>query len=93
MRRHLKAGFKCQGIKGYTKSRPHMRIFQMKSQLKSTITGGIFGITSKMLYAAFKISTARFYKHLTQSLLRLGVEKTKHDPDLWMIYKYHIMST
>jgi hypothetical protein len=35
----------------------------------------------------FKISAAadRFHEHLSESLLRLGVKKTKHDPDLWMV--------
>jgi hypothetical protein len=32
-----------------------------------------------------KTSAARFYKHLSQSILRLGYKKTKHDPDLWMV--------
>jgi hypothetical protein len=53
-----------------------------------------------------KTSAARFHEHLSQSLPRLGLNKTKnkakHDPDLWMvdksshyeylaIYVYHIL--
>jgi hypothetical protein len=34
-----------------------------------------------------KTSAARFHEHLSESLLRLGVKKTKHDPDLWMVDK------
>jgi hypothetical protein len=34
-----------------------------------------------------KTSAARFHEHLSQSLLRLGFNKTKHDPDLWMVDK------
>jgi hypothetical protein len=34
-----------------------------------------------------KTSAARFHEHLSQSPLRLGFEKTKHDPDLWMLDK------
>jgi hypothetical protein len=40
----------------------------------------------KSLYG-LKTSAARFHKHLTESLLRLGFKKTKHDPDLWMVNK------
>jgi hypothetical protein len=32
-------------------------------------------------------SAARFHEHLSQSFLRLGFKKTKHDPDLWMVEK------
>jgi hypothetical protein len=32
-------------------------------------------------------SDARFYEHLSESLLRLGFKKTKHDPELWMVDK------
>jgi Reverse transcriptase (RNA-dependent DNA polymerase) len=32
-------------------------------------------------------SAARSHEHLAESLLRLGFNKTKHDPDLWMIDK------
>jgi hypothetical protein len=32
-----------------------------------------------------KTSAARFHEHLSESLLRLGFKKTKHDPDLWMV--------
>jgi hypothetical protein len=31
-----------------------------------------------------KTSAARFHEHLSESLLRLGFKKTKHDPDLWI---------
>jgi hypothetical protein len=34
-----------------------------------------------------KTSAARFHEHLSQSLLRLGFKKTKHDPGLWMVDK------
>jgi hypothetical protein len=34
-----------------------------------------------------KTSAARFHEHLIESLLTLGFKKTKHDPDLWMVYK------
>jgi hypothetical protein len=34
-----------------------------------------------------KISAARFHEHLSESLLRLGFKKTKHDPDLWIVDK------
>jgi hypothetical protein len=33
------------------------------------------------------ISVARFYEYLSEPLLTLGFEKTKHDHDLWMVYK------
>jgi hypothetical protein len=32
-----------------------------------------------------KTSAARFHEHLSESLLRLGFKKTKHDPDLWIV--------
>jgi hypothetical protein len=32
-----------------------------------------------------KTSAARFHAHLSESFLRLGFKKTKHDPDLWMV--------
>jgi hypothetical protein len=34
-----------------------------------------------------KTSAARFHEHLSESLLRLGFKKTKHNPDLWMVDK------
>jgi hypothetical protein len=34
-----------------------------------------------------KTSATRFHEHLSESLLRLGFKKTKHDPDLWMVDK------
>jgi hypothetical protein len=34
-----------------------------------------------------KTSASRFHEHLSQSLLRLGFKKTKHDPDLWIVDK------
>jgi hypothetical protein len=43
-------------------------------------------IIDKSLYG-LKTSAARFHKHLSESLLRLGFKKTKHDPDLWMVEK------
>jgi hypothetical protein len=38
----------------------------------------------KSLYG-IKTSDARFHEHLSESLLRLGLKKTKHDPDAWMV--------
>jgi hypothetical protein len=38
-------------------------------------------IIDKSLYG-LKTSAARFHEHLSESLLRLGFKKTKHDPDL-----------
>jgi hypothetical protein len=38
----------------------------------------------KFLYG-LKTSAARFHEHLSESLLRLGFQKIKHDPDLWMV--------
>jgi hypothetical protein len=38
----------------------------------------------KSLYG-LKTSAARFHEHLSESLLRLGFEKTKNDPDLSMV--------
>jgi hypothetical protein len=32
-----------------------------------------------------KTSDARFHDHLCESLLRIGLKKTKHDPELWMV--------
>jgi hypothetical protein len=32
-----------------------------------------------------KTSAARFYKLLAKSLVRLGFNKTKHEPDLWIV--------
>jgi hypothetical protein len=43
-------------------------------------------IIDKSLYG-LKNSAARFHEHLSESLLRLGFKKTKHDPDLWMMDK------
>jgi hypothetical protein len=43
-------------------------------------------INDKSLYG-LKTSAARFHEHSSESLLRLGFKKTKHDPDLWMVYK------
>jgi hypothetical protein len=34
-----------------------------------------------------KTSAARFHEHLSESLLRIGFKKTKHDPGLWMVDK------
>jgi hypothetical protein len=34
-----------------------------------------------------RTSAARFHEHLSESPLRLGFKKTKHDPDLWMVDK------
>jgi hypothetical protein len=34
-------------------------------------------------------SAAKFHEHFAEyAVLGLGVEKTKHDPDLWMIDQY-----
>jgi hypothetical protein len=52
-------------------------------------------IIDKCLYG-LKTSAARFHEHLSESLLRLGFKKTKHDPDLWMVDKsshYEYLST
>jgi hypothetical protein len=38
-------------------------------------------IIDKSLYG-LKTSAARFHEYLSESLLRLGFKKTKHDPDL-----------
>jgi hypothetical protein len=43
-------------------------------------------IIDKSLYG-LQTSAARFHEQLSESLLRLGVKKTKHDPDLWMVDK------
>jgi hypothetical protein len=40
----------------------------------------------KFLYG-LKTSAARFQEYLSESLLRLGLKNTKHDPDLWMMDK------
>jgi hypothetical protein len=45
---------------------------------------GKYPIIDKSFYG-LKTSAARFHEHLTRSLLRLGFQKTKHDPDLWMM--------
>jgi hypothetical protein len=34
-----------------------------------------------------KTSAVRLHDHSSQSLLRLGFKKSKHDPDLWMVDK------
>jgi hypothetical protein len=66
-----------------------------KVQYKLYITAGSeFGanllgknlIIDKSLYR-LKTSAARFHEHLSESLLRLGFKKTKHDPVLWMVDK------
>jgi hypothetical protein len=43
-------------------------------------------IIDKYLYG-ITTSAARFHEHLSESLLRLGFKRTKHDPDLWMVEK------
>jgi hypothetical protein len=43
-------------------------------------------IIDKSLYG-LKTSAARFHEHLSESVLRLGFKKNKHDPDLWMVDK------
>jgi hypothetical protein len=43
-------------------------------------------IIDKSLYG-LKTAAARFHEHLCESLLRLGLKKTKHDPELWMVKK------
>jgi hypothetical protein len=43
-------------------------------------------IIDKSLYG-LKTSAAGFHEHLSESLLRLGFKKTKHDSDLWMVDK------
>jgi hypothetical protein len=43
-------------------------------------------IIDKSLYE-LKTSAARFHEHLSESVLRLGFKKTKHDHDLWMVDK------
>jgi hypothetical protein len=47
---------------------------------------GINLIIDRSLYG-LKTSAARFHEHLSESLLRLGFQKTKHGPDLWMLDK------
>jgi hypothetical protein len=37
------------------------------------------------LYGLSKTSAARFHEHLSESLLRLGLKRTKNDPDLWIV--------
>jgi hypothetical protein len=41
-------------------------------------------IIDKSLYG-LKTSAEGYHEHLAGSLLRLGFNNTKHDPDLWMI--------
>jgi hypothetical protein len=41
---------------------------------------------NKSLYG-LKTSAARFHEHLSESVLRLGFKKTKHDHDFWMVDK------
>jgi hypothetical protein len=43
-------------------------------------------IIDKSLYG-LKISAARFHEHSSESRLRLGFKKIKHDPELWMVNK------
>jgi hypothetical protein len=43
-------------------------------------------IIDKSLHG-LKTSAARFHEYLSESLLRLGFKKTKHDPDLWLVDK------
>jgi hypothetical protein len=43
-------------------------------------------IIDKCLYGS-KTSDDRFYEHLSESLLRIGFKKTKHDTDLEMVNK------
>jgi hypothetical protein len=43
-------------------------------------------IIDKSLYG-LQTSADRFHEHLSESLLRLGFKKTKHEPDLWMVDK------
>jgi hypothetical protein len=43
-------------------------------------------VIDKSLYG-LKTSAARFHEHLSESLLRLGIKKTKHDHDLCMVDK------
>jgi hypothetical protein len=38
-------------------------------------------IIDKSLYV-LKISAARFHEHLSESLLRLGFKKSKHEPNI-----------
>jgi hypothetical protein len=43
-------------------------------------------IIDKSLYG-LKTSADRFHEHLSESLLRLGFTKTKHEHDVWMVDK------
>jgi hypothetical protein len=43
-------------------------------------------IIDKSFYG-LKTSDTRFHEHLSESLLRFGFKKTKHDSDLWMVDK------
>jgi hypothetical protein len=70
-------------------------ILYRKTKEKVCITAGPeFGvdlhgknlIIDKSLYG-LKTSAARFHEHLSESLLRLGFKKAKHDPNLWMVDK------
>jgi hypothetical protein len=56
-----------------------------KSAIRATLCGKN-PIINKSLYG-LKTSAVRFHEYLAESLLRLGFQKTKHDPDLWMIDK------
>jgi hypothetical protein len=47
---------------------------------------GKYLIIDKSLYGLMT-SAARFHEHLSESLLRLGFKKTKHDPDFCMVNK------
>jgi hypothetical protein len=43
-------------------------------------------IIDKYLYGV-KTFAARFHEHLSESLLKLSIKKTKHDLDKWMVGK------
>jgi hypothetical protein len=46
----------------------------------------LINLCDKSLYGS-NTSAVRFHEHLSESILRLGFKKTKHDPDLWMVDK------
>jgi hypothetical protein len=55
--------------------------YKFSIQVPKGIKNSIDLIIDKSLYG-LKTSPARFHEHLSESLLRLGFKKTKHDPDL-----------
>jgi hypothetical protein len=54
-------------------------------EFRATLHGKIL-IIDKSLYG-LKTSATRFHENLSESFLRLGLNKTKHHPDLWIVDK------